>query len=286
MSIGLLRMGIAASGWRAPLPLELVPGALAAYSLRKLRSGYTGAALRDRRSSDAAEQDTGFSGGVDFDDAAHTAWVGAGSGYAARLYGQAAGHDAAQATTTLQPQVALGAVGGRASLLYDHVRYLDAGDVPALEVQAFTMFVVASRSAAGEFQGLVNLQAAINASGARLIFGSDNKLGVYLRTPSRNETLLTPTTYTDTAARLFVVRRSGTSVRLWEGTTLRIDATTTESTILYSGARRTLLGAYWSGSAATNPHRGYLPEAILCGSALSDADRLALSADIAAYYSL
>jgi hypothetical protein len=45
-----------------PLLLDTYPNAAVAYSLRKLRTAYTGYAIRVRRSSDNAEQDFGFSG--------------------------------------------------------------------------------------------------------------------------------------------------------------------------------------------------------------------------------
>jgi len=54
-----LRLGMMAGRVIPPL-LDLYPGAAAAYSLRKLRSAYSGSAIRVRRSSDNAEQDIGF----------------------------------------------------------------------------------------------------------------------------------------------------------------------------------------------------------------------------------
>ena len=39
-----------------PLLLDLYPSAAAAYSLRKLRNGYTGSAIQVRRESDDATQ--------------------------------------------------------------------------------------------------------------------------------------------------------------------------------------------------------------------------------------
>lgn len=45
-----------------PLLLDLFPNASVAYSLRKLRTAYTGSAIRVRRNIDNAEQDIGFSG--------------------------------------------------------------------------------------------------------------------------------------------------------------------------------------------------------------------------------
>jgi hypothetical protein len=50
-------------GPRRTLLLDLFPNAAVAYSLRKLRTAYTGAAIRVRRSSDNAEQDINFVAG-------------------------------------------------------------------------------------------------------------------------------------------------------------------------------------------------------------------------------
>jgi hypothetical protein len=50
-------------GGGASLLLDTYTGAAVAYSLRKLRTAYTGAAIRVRRSSDNAEQDINFVGG-------------------------------------------------------------------------------------------------------------------------------------------------------------------------------------------------------------------------------
>jgi hypothetical protein len=69
-----------------PLLLDTYPAA-AAYSLRKLRNGYTGAAIRVRRSSDNAETDIGFSAGV-IDTAALLSFVGAGNGFVVTWYDQ------------------------------------------------------------------------------------------------------------------------------------------------------------------------------------------------------
>jgi len=73
-----------------PVPLSLLnayPGATAGYSVRKLSSSYTGAALRVRRSSDNTEQDIGFSG-LDLDTTALTSFVGTGSGFVTKWYDQ------------------------------------------------------------------------------------------------------------------------------------------------------------------------------------------------------
>jgi hypothetical protein len=91
-------------GGAAPsLLLDLYP-ATAAYSLRKLRTAYTGNAIRVRRTTDNVEQDIGFSG-VDFDLAAFNSFINAGAGMITKVYNQGTGgaiYDAYQSTVTLQ----------------------------------------------------------------------------------------------------------------------------------------------------------------------------------------
>lgn len=76
-----------------------------AYSTRKLRTAYSGACLRVRRSSDSTEQDIGFSGGK-LDTAALLSFVGAGDGFVTTWYDQSGnGRDATQATAAKQMYV-------------------------------------------------------------------------------------------------------------------------------------------------------------------------------------
>jgi hypothetical protein len=70
------------------LLLDLYPNASAAYSLRKLRTAYTGNALRIRRSSDNTESDIGFLSNGNFNSAAAVAFCGAGDGFVTIWYDQ------------------------------------------------------------------------------------------------------------------------------------------------------------------------------------------------------
>ena len=89
----------------APLLLDLYPGAAAAYSVRKLRTAYTGNAIRVRRSSDNTEQDIGFSG-ANLDTAALTSFCGSGNGFVTTWYDQSGnGNNATQTTAANQPQI-------------------------------------------------------------------------------------------------------------------------------------------------------------------------------------
>jgi hypothetical protein len=82
--------------------LDLYPNAAAAWSLRKLRSDYTGACIRVRRSSDNAEQDIGFMNNV-LDTATLLAFVGGGNGFVTTLYGT--NYNQFSNTLTTQPQI-------------------------------------------------------------------------------------------------------------------------------------------------------------------------------------
>ena len=85
--------------------LDSYPGASAAYSVRLLKSDYTGSAIRVRRSSDNAEQDIGFSGG-NLDTSALTSFCGAGNGFVTTWYDQSGnGYNTTQGTAANQPQI-------------------------------------------------------------------------------------------------------------------------------------------------------------------------------------
>ena len=73
-----------------PLPvllLDVFPNATSAYSLRKLRSDYEGAAIRVRRSGDNAEMDIGFNG-INLDVTTLLLFVNGGDGYVTTWYNQ------------------------------------------------------------------------------------------------------------------------------------------------------------------------------------------------------
>lgn len=96
----------ASGGVPAPsLLLDTYPNAAVAYSLRKLRTAYTGSAIRVRRSSDNAEQDIAFSGN-DLDTASMLTFVGAGNGFVTTWYDQSTNaNNSTQATAANQAQI-------------------------------------------------------------------------------------------------------------------------------------------------------------------------------------
>jgi hypothetical protein len=87
-------------------PVDSVPGAAGAYSLRKLSASYSGNAIRVRRSSDNTEQDIGFKSTGYLDTSALTSFVGSGSGYITKWYDQSGnGRDLFQTSAIYQPRI-------------------------------------------------------------------------------------------------------------------------------------------------------------------------------------
>lgn len=104
--VGTNRIGRLVVGSSAPpLLLDTYTGATGAYSLRKLSSTYTGAAVEVRRSSDNTTQDIGFVGEA-LDITAMETFVGAGDGFVSTWYDQSGNsNDQAQTTNGDQPQI-------------------------------------------------------------------------------------------------------------------------------------------------------------------------------------
>lgn len=86
--------------------LDAYPNAAAAYSLRLLRSGYFGYAIRVRRSSDNTEQDIGFTALGALDTTSLTSFCGSGNGFVTTWYDQSGNaRNATQTTAANQPQI-------------------------------------------------------------------------------------------------------------------------------------------------------------------------------------
>jgi len=79
--------------------------AAAAYSVRKLRAGYAGSAIRVRRSSDNGENDFGFNG-VHLDTVALLAYCNGGDGFVTTWYDQSGNtNHKTNSTVVEQPQI-------------------------------------------------------------------------------------------------------------------------------------------------------------------------------------
>ena len=101
--INEVRLGSVLVWERNSYLLDLYP-ATAAYSLRKLRSAYTGAAIRVRRSLDNTEQDIGFLGD-ELDTVSLLSFVGVGGGFVTTWYDQQGSNNFTQSILGNQPRI-------------------------------------------------------------------------------------------------------------------------------------------------------------------------------------
>jgi len=100
-----INLGLIGSQFVADFLLDGYPNAAAAYSLRKLRSAYTGNAIKVRRASDNTEQDIGFVN-KELDVATLESFCSGTNGFVTTWYDQSGnGRNATQTTAANQPQI-------------------------------------------------------------------------------------------------------------------------------------------------------------------------------------
>ena len=131
-----------------PSLLDNISSVAACYSLRKLRTAYSGAAIRVRRSSDNTELDIGFTPTGDLDIVTLLAFVMTGNGFVTIWYDQSInGINAPQTTAANQPRIVNAGVietqNGKPTLYFAGTgQFLQTA--PALMFPtAFTVIVVA-----------------------------------------------------------------------------------------------------------------------------------------------
>jgi hypothetical protein len=143
--------------------LDLYPNAAAAYSLRKLRTAYTGSAIRVRRTN-LDEMDIGFTSSGELDTAALLAFTGTGAldnGFVTKWYDQSGNaRDVTQTTAANQPQiVSSGTVlttNGKPHILFDGSDdvLFNSVQMPLIDRSVFFVIKEASRKADSGIFGL------------------------------------------------------------------------------------------------------------------------------------
>jgi len=132
------------------LLLDTYSGAAAAYSLRKLRSAYTGAAVRVRRSSDNAETDIGFVNN-ELDTATLLTFCGANTGYVPVWYDQSGNaRNASQTTALNQPVIIQSGVlvtdGGKVAVIPNQLMNFTAISIGGINYAGYSVMSRTSAS--------------------------------------------------------------------------------------------------------------------------------------------
>lgn len=154
--------------WTAPaaptLLLDLFPNAAAAYSLRKLRAAYSGAAVRVRESGGNTEADIGFTSAGELDTSALLAHCGANDGFVTVWYDQSLSNDATQTTANNQPKIvsagSLVTENGKAAIDFDGVD----DEFIVSDVSARSFYAVLSNVNGGDFVSTTQNRVIFDAS--------------------------------------------------------------------------------------------------------------------------
>ena len=264
-----------------PLLLNVYPGAAAAYSLRKLRSTYTGFAIRVRRSSDNTETDIGFDSSDGLDTTSLTSFVGAGSGFVTTWYDQSGnGRNVTQTTVGYQPSiVSSGTVllfGSKPSLYFSPI--VGALETKAMSNSSFTLaqpntYFILTQGTSTNTTGDRNIFDGTGAN--RNAIGKSNLNSNYFLYAG---TLVYSTTPVDTIKNLFVPIFNTTSSFLYKnGNAILSNANPGAQSL--QGLR---IGAYQENQAHWE---SYIPEFIVYNSNQS-TNRTAIESNINSYYSI
>ena len=273
------QLGLIGSTIIPVLPLDLYPNAFAAYSVRKLRTEYTGNAIRVRR-TDLAESDIGFTAAGNLDTTALIAFTGTGAldnGFITTWYDQSGnGRNTTQSTALNQPKVV-----NAGSVL------IDANGKPRIQ----------------SVPNLSNLKANFTLSQPISVFGvinytslsspTVNPYGVDLKSLSGNIVAIGASS---SKARIFAGTNLVNSLTLSQNTTylsygllngvnssVGINTTITDGNAGTDGSDGTTL--FNSRDVGSAPLNGYLSEVIIYGSNQS-ANRDGISTNINTYYAI
>ena len=254
--------------------LDTYTGASAAYSLRQLRTAYSGSAIRVRRSSDNAEQDFGFVSN-DLDTASLLTFCGAGNGFVTTWYDQSGNaNNAIQTTAFNQPQIvssgAMITTNGKNSMLFNSTKLLNLTSTITVGASSYTTFV-GKRPASGD--RLIGL-SRFSTNGYSMYLWSDNK---YYFLGKTNSYLGSSSTDTTTAQLLLTGQNSaGTMSMFKNGSAIA----STPTGLVYSTLVETI-----GASAGGNFANCNLQEAILYNSDQS-TNRAGIETNINTFYTI
>jgi hypothetical protein len=240
--------GFQDAGKTVPL-LDEYPGAAAAYSLRLLRAGYTGSAIRVRR-TDLAESDIGFNSAGNLDTTALLAFTGTGAlnnGFITTWYDQSGnGYNATQTTAVRQPSIVnAGSVrlnSGKPALFFSGAYSLQYVSV---NLGSSTTVFIAGQSPTGSTRFLFDGVSSNNRFGIYSVSNTQNSLFTVNNSGSLNEILTTSKT-TAGNANIFTALKNSTSSKLFENGVEVASGTLTNdsSTGLTIGANNNFNSAY------------------------------------------
>jgi hypothetical protein len=255
--------------------LDTYPNAAAAYSVRKLRTAYTGSAIRVRRSSDNTEQDIGFSG-ANLDTTSLSSFCSGTNGFVTTWYDQSGnGLNQTQTTAANQPQIVSGGSvilqGSKPTLQFDGTNdFMDGSGVTTGNPKSIFIATKAISLPSSEvviFDSVTTNQALLYKAGSNVIsiaFGT-----------------FTGTSYTATTNYiLYSILQNGTTSNAFIDSTNQILTNANLGTNAFNGLRI----ASVRGTASLF-YNGNMPEFVVWGSNQA-SNRTGIETNINSYYGI
>jgi hypothetical protein len=256
--------------------------AAAAYSLRKLRTAYTGSAIRVRRSIDNAAMDIGFTAIGELNTTTLLAFVGTGNGFVTTWYDQSGnGRNAEQTLPLGQPQIVTNGViqtqNGRPTVVQT------ATNQSLLISSAFTGMT--SATGIFVFRQLVNTGVGSGAHGFRMNGGNSTANnhspvnGVNALDGFFSANRIQFNNYgTSTTLTIHTARQTGTALQVFKnGTQIDTDKSVVFTT--YATDKAFLIDANPNGTISSL-------EAIVFGTALSTTERQTIESNQGQFYGI
>lgn len=274
-----------------PVPplLDLYPGAAAAYSLRLLRTAYTGPVVRVRRSSDNTEQD--FTA-TQITDGTLTTFCGAGNGFVRTWHDQTGnGRHAEQSSTSLQPQIVSSGVvsllGGKPCMTLSGSQYLQrvGGGFNIVDMGVFLLFrQITDQNGRGVFCIYPSSGNDYDSDSAAVIEtgGSTNRLILVGGVTVTLEVTAPGTGATPRA--IYSALKSSSRGDIYVNSALAASDTTVNSFGSSAGAGL-LIGARYYSSAIQTPLNGEMQEVVFYASNVYSS-RQQIEGNLNAHYSI
>ena len=255
------------------LLLDTYPNAAVAYSLRKLRTAYTGNCIRVRRSSDNTEQNIGFVNNV-LDEASLLTFCGAGNGFVTTWYDQSGNaNNATQSTAFNQPQIvssgAMITTNGKNSILFNANKLMLLTSSITVGTSSYNSFVGKRISSGSRLIGL----ARFSTTGYAMYLWSDNN---YYYLGKTNSYLASSSTDTTTNQLLLTALNNAGTMSMFKNSNT---IASSSNVLVYS----TIIDSI--GAASGNFSNSNLQETILYNSDQS-TNRTGIESNINTFYTI
>ena len=291
-----INLGLIGSTNFSPSLLDVYPNAAVAYSLRLLRSTYTGNAIRVRRTSDNTEQNIGFVLG-DLDTTSLLAFCGGTNGFVTTWYDQSGNaNNVTQTTAANQAQiVSSGSVilkNSKPTMLFDGV---DDSFLSTVAVDPLFITAVNSPNTTGLYKTIMGADASdVGAAGAIYFqYANLTRTATFARKTTSDPGGLadfiaqSPTSEVNNVMNLMTGTRTSTVIQVFINNTLKASDTTVSPLVSLGGTdsgKFRLMAGYFS-RAVGDYLPGNLSEFVAYTSDQS-SNRTGINTDINTYYAI